>query len=186
MNIDAVFAEHDAVMRAATTLSPLLEQAIGELHGCLASGHKILACGNGGSAATAQHFVAELVCRFQDDRRALAAVALTADTAVLTAAGNDYGYGRVFARQVEALARPGDVLLAFSTSGRSANVVAAAQAARASGCRIVAFTGVDGGELAPLADIAWRAPSAVVARIQEVHDVCVHAIAQALEECVRV
>ncbi|MEO8747404.1 MAG: SIS domain-containing protein, partial [Rhodanobacter sp.] len=127
MNIQQIFAEHAAVMQvAAATLPSSLEDAVGALQACLEGRHKVLACGNGGSAAAAQHLVAELVCRFRDDRRALAAVALTADTMTLTAIGNDYGYDGVFARQVEALATPGDVLVAISTSGNSPNVVAAA------------------------------------------------------------
>lgn len=181
MNIASVFAEHNAVMHAAAKLSPLLENAIGALQDCLESRHKIFACGNGGSAATAQHFVAELVCRYRDDRRALPAIALTADTVTLTAAGNDYGYSRVFARQIEALATSGDALLAISTSGNSANVIEAARTACSIGCKVIALTGMDGGALAPLAHVTLRAPSLIVARVQEVHDVCIHAIAQALE-----
>lgn len=179
----SVFAEHAEVMReAAALLPPLLEDAMRILQECLASSKKILVCGNGGSAASAQHLVAELVCRFRDDRRALAAVALSADTMTMTAIGNDYGYSRVFARQVEALGVQGDVLVAISTSGNSPNVVEAAKMARSAGCKVVSLTGMDGGELAPLSDITIRAPSRIVARIQEVHDVCIHAIAEALEE----
>ena len=180
-NIRDIFQEHVDVMRAAASLCPVLEDATHRLQACFAAGHKILVCGNGGSAAAAQHFVAELVCRFHDDRRALAAVALTSDTATLTAIGNDYGYARLFARQVEALARPGDVLVALSTSGNSPNVVEAATTARALGCQVIALTGTEGGALAPLADVCVRVPSLVVARIQEVHDVCIHALAQAFE-----
>ena len=186
MTVQAIFTEHDAVMReAAALLAQPLDQAAAVLRDCLASGGKVMACGNGGSAASAQHLVAELVCRFRDDRRALAAVALTADTMTLTAIGNDYGYGRIFARQVEAIGTRGDVLVAISTSGNSANVVEAVKAARLVGCTVVALTGMDGGELAPLADIPLRVPSRVVARIQEVHDVCIHALAEALEEQAR-
>lgn len=182
MTIQAIFAEHDAVMReSAARLAQPLGQAITALQRCLASGGKVLACGNGGSAASAQHFVAELVCRFRDDRRALAGVALSADAMTMTAIGNDYGYDRIFARQVEALAARGDVLVALSTSGNSPNVVEAARIARAMDCTVVALTGMDGGALAPLADIALRVPSRVVARIQEVHDVCIHALAEAIE-----
>ena len=131
MTIPETFADHSAVAtRAALELPPLLERAASALFECLRTGGKILACGNGGSAADAQHVVAELVGRFREERRALAAIALTGDSATLTALGNDYGFERVFARQVEALARPGDVLLAISTSGNSPNVVRAAQAAR--------------------------------------------------------
>lgn len=181
MNVMSIFEEHNTVMRAAAKLSPLLEDAAGALQACLTAGHKILVCGNGGSAAAAQHFVAELVCRFRDNRRALAASALTADTMTLTAIGNDLGYDRVFARQIEAIAVPGDVLVAISTSGNSPNVIAAAETARALHCKVIALTGMDGGSLVALADISLKAPSLVVARIQEVHDVCIHALAQALE-----
>ncbi|HEU0276451.1 MAG TPA: SIS domain-containing protein [Rhodanobacteraceae bacterium] len=182
MNIHATFAEHRTVMDAALQLAPSVEEAIALLHACLAAHHKILACGNGGSAAQAQHFAAELVGRFRIDRRALPALALTADTAALTAIANDAGYARVFARQVEALATPGDALLAISTSGQSANVIQAAKVAQAGGCGIVAMTGADGGALASLANVALRAPSRVVARAQEVHGVWIHILAQALEE----
>ncbi len=181
MNILAVFAEHAATVDASTRLIPQLERAASMLQACLASGHRVLACGNGGSATTAQHLVAELTCRFRDNRRALAAIALTADTATLTAIGNDFGYERVFARQVEALATAGDALLAISTSGNSPNVLAAAQAARAAGCHVIALTGASGGALAPLAELALQVPSTVVARIQEVHDICIHVLAEAIE-----
>ncbi|MGA9335060.1 MAG: SIS domain-containing protein [Rudaea sp.] len=186
MIIERIFAEHAAVMHeAAATLSSRLESVTAALQGCLRNQRKVLACGNGGSAAAAQHLVAELVCRFRNDRRALAAVALCADTMTLTAIGNDYGYDRIFARQIEAIASAGDVLVAISTSGNSANVIQAAKAMRALGCKVIALTGVDGGELAAHADVVVRAPSRVVARIQEVHDVCIHVIAEALEEGVR-
>jgi len=173
-------------MRAASaTLPGVLNDAIDALQKCLGQGNKVLACGNGGSAAAAQHFVAELVCRFRVDRRALPAIALSADVMTLTAIGNDYGYSHIFARQVEALANRGDVLVAISTSGKSANVIKAAQAARTAGCAVIALTGADGGKLAANSDIVIGIPSHVVARIQEVHDICIHAIAEALEERAR-
>jgi D-sedoheptulose 7-phosphate isomerase len=182
MRINQVFADHAAVIgRAEAELPPLIEQIVTLIDRCLREGHKVIACGNGGSAADAQHLVAELVGRFCDERRALAAVTLMADTATLTALANDYGYERVFARQIEALAAPGDVLIAISTSGNSANVVRAAEAARAAGCVVVGFTGASGGKLADHADPVLRAPSSVVARIQEVHALCIHAIADALD-----
>lgn len=186
MNIQQVFAEHAAVMQAAAaTLPSSLEDASRALQECLENRHKILACGNGGSAAAAQHLVAELVCRFRDDRPALAGLALNADTMTLTAIGNDYGYDQVFARQVEALARPGDMLVAISTSGNSPNVLAAARVMQSIGGKVLALTGMDGGELASRADIVVRAPSRVVARIQEVHDLCIHVVAEVLEENAR-
>jgi D-sedoheptulose 7-phosphate isomerase len=178
-----IFREHLNVAREASTSMPaVLEEVAAILEECVASGHKVLACGNGGSAAAAQHFVAELIGRFSRDRRAVPALALTADQMVLTALANDYGYERVFARQVEALARPGDVLMAFSTSGNSPNVIAAARAAKRAGCKVVGFSGGAGGSLAASADIVLRAPSADVARIQEVHDICIHALAECVED----
>ena len=185
MIIDEVFAEHAAVVaRSASELPPVLERVVAALHDCLRSGHKILACGNGGSAADAQHLVAELVGRFKAERRALPAIALSADTAILTALGNDYGYERVFARQVEALGARGDVLIAISTSGNSANVVQAAQAAHKLGCTVVVLTGAQGGALAAHADLLIRAPSSVVARIQEMHTLCIHAVAASLDRLI--
>jgi D-sedoheptulose 7-phosphate isomerase len=182
MTIPKVFEEHATVVaRAAQELPPILARVVTALDDCLRGGHKVLACGNGGSAADSQHLVAELVGRFVVERRALPAIALTADTAILTAVGNDYGYERVFARQVEALAQRGDLLFAISTSGNSPNVVQAAQTARALGCTIVALTGERGGNLAAHADLLIRAPSTVVARIQEVHTLCIHAIAASLD-----
>ena len=186
MTIPEVFADHSAVTaRAALELPPVLERAVAAMHGCLRAGGKVLACGNGGSAADAQHLAAELVGRFREERRALAAIALPADTALLTALGNDYGYQRVFARQVEALAQRGDVLLAFSTSGNSPNVVEAAQTARRLGCTVIGLTGAGGGTLAAHADLILKAPSNTVARIQEVHTLCIHVLCEALDALIR-
>jgi D-sedoheptulose 7-phosphate isomerase len=182
MTITKVFDDHATVVaRAAQELPPILARVVTALDDCLQAGHKVLACGNGGSAADSQHLVAELVGRFVVERRALAAVALTADTAILTAVGNDYGFERVFARQVEALAQSGDLLFAISTSGNSPNVVQAAQTARGLGCTVIALTGEGGGKLAAHADLLVRAPSTVTARIQEVHTLCIHAIADSFD-----
>jgi D-sedoheptulose 7-phosphate isomerase len=182
MGIHELFAEHAAVAaEAARELPPVLERTVTALEDCLRQGHKVIACGNGGSATEAQHLVAELVGRFLEERRALPAIALSADTAVLTAVGNDYGYERVFARQLEALARKGDLLFAISTSGNSPNVVLAARTARTLGCTVVALTGARGGQLAPLADLVLPAPSTVVARIQEIHALCVHIVIDSLD-----
>ncbi|HYB32732.1 MAG TPA: SIS domain-containing protein [Steroidobacteraceae bacterium] len=186
MSIHEIFAEHAAVAaRAAQELPPLLERIVSAVHDCLRGGGKILACGNGGSAADAQHLVAELVGRFGEERRALAAIALTGDAATLTALGNDYGYERVFARQLEALARAGDLLFAISTSGNSANVVRAAQTAHGLGCTVVALTGAADGQLAAHADLLLQAPSQVVARIQEIHALCIHAVVATLDARLR-
>jgi phosphoheptose isomerase len=160
---------------------PIVEAA-DAVASCLSADGKLLVCGNGGSAADAQHLVAELVGRFKDgDRPALPAIALTADTAVLTAWANDAGYEWVFARQVEALGRPGDVLIGLSTSGRSPNVVRAFEAARRRGLRSVALLGGDGGAVRALADHAVVVPSADTQHIQEVHTAVVHLICELVE-----
>jgi phosphoheptose isomerase len=182
VTIGEAFAEHARVMAdAARTLPPVLSSVADMMQACLRRGSCILACGNGGSAADAEHLVAELVGRFRNERRALSAIALTASGPTVTALSNDYGYDRVFARQVEALLRPGDVLFAISTSGNSTNVIEAARAARARAGTIIALTGDGGGRLAAEADFTVLAPSTAVARIQEVHGFCIHAIVEALE-----
>ena len=135
----------------------------------LAAGGKVLLCGNGGSAADAQHIAAELVCRFETARRGLPAIALTTDTSALTAIGNDFGFERLFARQVEALGQTGDVLIAISTSGNSANVIAAVKTARDMGLTSIALLGGNGGSLSGLADHALVVPASLTARIQECH-----------------
>jgi phosphoheptose isomerase len=182
--IETVFSEHARVTaRAAAELPEVLLRIVDAVDITFAGGQKIFACGNGGSASDAQHLVAELVGRFLHERRALAAIALTADPATFTAIGNDYGYERVFARQLEGLAQQGDLLFAISTSGRSPNVIQAAQTARRRGCIVVALTGEHESELATLADrgLVIRAPSTVTARIQEIHALCIHAIADSLD-----
>jgi len=148
----------------------------------LAAGNKILLCGNGGSAADAQHFAAELVGRYRADRRGLAAIALSADTSAVTAIANDFGFDRVFARQIEAIGRVGDVAIGITTSGRSANVVAALEAALERGIATVALTGGDGGRVAALAHAPIVVPGTVTARIQEVHRTLLHAICELVEE----
>lgn len=148
----------------------------------LKSGNKVLFCGNGGSAADAQHLAAELIGRFQKERRSLASVALTTDTSILTAVANDYGYDEVFARQVEGLGRSGDVLIGISTSGNSANVVKAALKARDTGMHTIAFTGEGDGKLKDICDITFAVPSKVTARIQEMHIMVGHIICELVEE----
>ncbi len=153
---------------------------------CLHSGHKILSCGNGGSAADAQHFSAELVCRFERERPGLAAIALTTDSSALTAISNDYSYHEVFARQIEALGQPGDALLAISTSGNSANVIRAIEVAHDKNMNIIALTGRDGGKIAALLtdrDVEIRVASDITARIQEVHLLTIHCLCHQIDEC---
>jgi D-sedoheptulose 7-phosphate isomerase len=140
-----------------------------------------MACGNGGSASDADHLVAELVGRYRDERRALPAVAIAGGMATITAVANDYGYETIFARQIEAIGRPGDWLFAISTSGNSRNVLAAVKAAQERQCRVVALTGASGGQLGGIADVLIAAPSTVTARIQEVHILCIHIICELLD-----
>nr|WP_320132407.1 D-sedoheptulose 7-phosphate isomerase [uncultured Holophaga sp.] len=140
----------------------------------LRRGCRVLICGNGGSAADAQHFAAELSGRFVKARRALAGIALSTDTSALTAIGNDYGFEQVFSRQVEALGRPGDLLVGISTSGNSPNVIRAVESARELGMKTLALVGRDGGSLKTLADEALVVPTPVTARIQEVHQMVYH------------
>jgi D-sedoheptulose 7-phosphate isomerase len=135
----------------------------------LAKGNKVLLCGNGGSAADAQHIAAEFVGRYENERRAYPSIALTTDTSALTAIGNDYGYERVFARQMEALAREGDVLIAISTSGNSPNVLAAIETARAAGCAVIGMAGRTGGMMREICDVLIAVPADRTARIQEAH-----------------
>lgn len=149
--------------------------SIGEaMADALRAGRRILICGNGGSAADAQHMAAELVGRYLANGRALPAIALTVDSSALTAIGNDFGFEQVFARQVEALGGAGDVLVAISTSGNSANVMQAARAARAGGLRVVGLTGAGGGMLAALCDDCVRVPSDATPHIQEMHIAVIH------------
>jgi D-sedoheptulose 7-phosphate isomerase len=142
-------------------------------------------CGNGGSAADAQHIAGEFVGRFRVERRALPAVALSTDTSVLTCIGNDYDYESVFSRQVEALVRPGDVLWAFSTSGQSPNVLKAAEAAKRKGARVLAFTGRADSKLQAMADLCLCAEAAVTARSQEIHQLAYHIICDLVEQSFR-
>ncbi len=166
-------------------LPEVLLNAAAVMIACLEQGGKILACGNGGSAADAQHFAAELVNRFEINRPGLAAVALTHDASVITSIANDFSFAQVFSRQVEALGRPGDVLLAISTSGNSENVVAAATAARATGMKTIALTGGDGGgALGQSEDIHQHVNIAhhSTARIQEMHITCLHILCSLIDK----
>ena len=174
----------DTKRAAADLLDAPLAAAAGVMVEALMNGGKILACGNGGSAGDAQHFAAELVGRFERERRSLAAISLATDTSILTAVANDYDFAQIFSKQVEALGNPGDVLLAISTSGNSANVLAAIEAAHARDMRVIALTGKDGGNIAKLlaaADIEIRVPAARTARIQEVHLLAIHCLCDGID-----
>jgi phosphoheptose isomerase len=180
------FAEGIAAKRQAQeAVAGDIERGARVMAAALLAGNKILSCGNGGSAADAQHFSSELVNRFEIERPGLAAIALTTDTSTLTSISNDYDYQRVFARQIEALGRSGDVLLAISTSGNSGNVNAALQAAQNLKITGVALTGRDGGALAGLmsaTDVEIRVPSRITARIQEVHLLCIHCLCDVIDQ----
>jgi D-sedoheptulose 7-phosphate isomerase len=170
----AVFAQMDAmrlnVILAAEWLAATIQ-----------NGGKVLVCGNGGSAADAQHFAAELVGRFQRERGAWPAIALTTDTSIITAVGNDYGFNTVFSRQAEGLALPGDTLVGISTSGNSENVLRAVECARSKGVKTIGLLGGDGGVIAAAVDLPLTVPSRITAHIQEAHIFILHTICQMVE-----
>lgn len=182
--IDAEFDKSFALLRAMSGDSGMRElilRAVRYSVDALTHGNKLMFAGNGGSAADAQHWAGELVSRFNFDRPGLPAVALTTDTSILTAIGNDYGYDYVFARQLEALGRKGDALFAISTSGNSKNVLRAIEAARTVGIGVVGFTGQAGGKMAELCDICFRVPSTETPKIQEGHEFLGHLICGLIE-----
>jgi D-sedoheptulose 7-phosphate isomerase len=170
--------------RAAGTLAQPITEAIELMFTALSNGNKILACGNGGSAADCQHFAAELVGRFERERLPLPALALTTDTSIMTAIGNDYGFNDIFAKQVQAFGQAGDILLAISTSGNSANVLAAIEAALERDMRVVALTGKGGGTIGKTlteADVHICVPHDRTARIQEVHLLTIHCLCDGID-----
>ncbi|WP_296643798.1 D-sedoheptulose-7-phosphate isomerase [Roseinatronobacter sp.] len=179
--IQQTLAEHAAAIAAIDCLSPHITEAATWIGVALREGHKLLICGNGGSAADAQHLAAELTGRFETERRAYPAIALTTDSSALTAIGNDYGFDRVFSRQVEALGQPGDLLLVISTSGNSANLVTATETAQARGVRVIGLLGRDGGALGHSVDLPLVVGVSRTARIQEAHLVILHLLCTLLE-----
>lgn len=171
-------------LESVELLAAPLAAAIEIMTHTLINDGKILACGNGGSAADAQHFAAELVGRFEVERQELAAIALTTDSSILTAVGNDYAFNQIFSRQVRALGRPGDALLAISTSGNSGNVIEAIRAAHDQDMKVIAFTGRDGGQIGSLLrddDIHLCVPAQRTARIQEVHLLMIHCLCDGID-----
>ncbi len=180
-----ITAEIDTIVGGFTKLRALAPEIAAAGHilvGAIKSGGKVMFCGNGGSAADAQHLAAELSGRFMHDRKPLAGLALTVDTSALTAIGNDYGFEHVFARQLRGLGRAGDALVAITTSGNSANVLEAIKAAREIGIKVVGFTGAGGGKLAPLADICIRVPADRTDHIQEMHIAVGHMLCGIVED----
>lgn len=181
----------DILLESIQVKEELLRTGIGKIieitdliTGCLKKNGKVILFGNGGSASDSQHIAAEFVGRFKKDRNALAAIALTTNTSILTALANDYGYEIVFAKQIEALGQKNDVAIGISTSGKAKNVVLGIKQAKKMGLKTIALTGADGGELAKLTDISLVVPSSVTARIQEAHITIGHIICELVEEAV--
>ena len=183
--VAAHFAESIAAkQQAVEVLAEPTAEAAQLMINCLMNDGKILVCGNGGSAADAQHFAAEMTVRFEKERMELAAIALTTDTSALTAIGNDYGFDHIFSKQVRALGRPGDILMGISTSGNSANIIEAIHAAHERDMQVIAFTGRDGGKIAGLLkdnDVLLNVPHPRTARIQENHIVLIHALCDCID-----
>ena len=179
--ISKAIDDHQAAVAALSNMVPQIEALATRLKQCLADGGKLLFMGNGGSAADSQHIAAELVGRFKRERRGLPAIALTTDTSILTAVGNDYGYENIFSRQVEALCGPKDVLVGISTSGNSGNVVRAIETGKHLGIYCVGLLGGSGGKLVSLCDMSIVAPVAETARVQELHILLGHILCELLE-----
>src|SRR4030095_6455606 len=168
-------------LRALSSLEPQMAQAADVIDQSLRAGKKLLVCGNGGSAADASHFATELVVRFAKDRRALPAICLTSDSGILTAAGNDYGFDEIFARQVAAFGVPGDVLICLTTSGKSRNLIRALEEAKTRKLRTIAFLGRDGGSSTGIADLDLLVKSDSTARVQEAHQLLLHVLCETIE-----
>src|SRR5216110_3489608 len=168
-------------LRSLKDVESQLSRAADLIDQCLRAGNKLLVCGNGGSAADASHFATELVVRFAKDRRALPAICLTSDSGILTAAGNDYGFDEIFARQVAAFGVPGDLLICLTTSGKSRNVERALEQAKAHKLKTIAFLGRDGGSTIGMADVDLLVRSESTARIQEAHQLLLHVLCETIE-----
>lgn len=183
LSIAAIALEHAEVLKATFTPqnTKILEQMADEIAKTFKRGHKILLCGNGGSAADSQHIAAEFIGRFAMERKSLPAVALTTDTSILTALANDYSYEQIFARQIEGLGKEGDILIAISTSGNSKNIIEAVKKAKELRIRVFGFTGSAGGALKPLSDLHFSAASAKTPHVQEMHITALHAVSEAVE-----
>lgn len=178
---ESAISEHLEIVKALADQQHVLDQIASEMLLAVRMGGKILWCGNGGSAADAQHLNGQLVVRYRQDRPGIPSIALSTDTSILTAASNNYGYEHIFQRQVETLARKGDVVVAISTSGNSRNVFLALEAARKAGAVAVAFTGKGGGQIAKAADFLFEVPSSDTPRIQEAHILAGHILIEILE-----
>lgn len=182
LDLKTALAEHSAAIDSLTYMESQLHQSVRLIRGAFAEGRRLFICGNGGSAADAQHLAAELTGRFEKERRGYPAIALTTDTSVLTSIGNDFGFDCIFSRQLQALATRDDVLLVISTSGASVNVIKALEQARAMGVRTIGLLGRNGGTCAELVDIPLVVEATRTARIQEAHVLILHLLCEALDD----
>ena len=179
--LNTAIAEHRAAIDRVAAMEPELRQAVMLIRDAFDAGRRLFICGNGGSAADAQHLAAELTGRFEKERRGFPAMALSTDTSALTSIGNDYGFDHIFSRQLEALATRGDVLVAITTSGNSPNIIKAVEQARVLGVRTIGLLGRDGGDCAELVDIPLVVGVTRTARIQEAHVLILHLLCEALD-----
>lgn len=182
--INKRFEEHKEVLERTAALHHAISRVGEEISNAISAGNKVLLFGNGGSAGDAQHIAAEFTGRFLKERRGLAAIALTTDTSALTAIGNDYGFDEIFRRQIEALAKPGDILVGISTSGNSSNVLKALEYGKSIGCKTFGLSGRDGGKMNKECDVNLIVPSDITARIQEMHILIGHIICEIVDEYV--
>jgi phosphoheptose isomerase len=180
-NLNRAIDDSVRMLESLKNLEPQVRRAADLIGECFRTGNKLLVCGNGGSAADASHFATELVVRFTKDRRALPAICLASDSGILTAAGNDYGFDKIFARQVAAFGQAGDVLICLTTSGNSKNVVRALEEAKARKLKTIAFLGRDGGSTIGIADVDLLAKNDSTARIQEAHQLLIHVLCEIIE-----
>ena len=181
-NLDRAINDSVRTLESLKNLEGEISRAAALIDQCLRAGNKLLVCGNGGSATDASHFATELVVRFAKDRRALPAICLTSDSGILTAAGNDYGFDEIFARQVAAFAQPGDVLICLTTSGKSKNLIRALEEAKGHALKTIAFLGRDGGSTVGIADVDLLVKSDSTARVQEAHQLLLHVFCEIIDE----
>ena len=182
LDILSIFKEHKKVIDSLDSMIPMLEKSSEKIIASLKSNGTIFWMGNGGSAADAQHMAAELLGRFKKERRALASIALTTDSSILTSLSNDYNFDIIFSRQLEGLCKPQDVVIGLSTSGNSKNVLLGIEAAKNIGAYTIGFTGNDGGKLKDITDLCFVIPSKNTARIQEAHQLLCHTLCECVEE----
>jgi len=182
VSFKSTLARHQDMLDGLFELEPQINELIEKTHHALSQGNKVFFFGNGGSASDAQHLAAEFVVRYFDERAPLAAIALTTDTSIITAHGNDFSFDTIFDRQIQALAKPGDIAIGLSTSGNSRNVINGIKAAQQAECITVAFTGKNGGELLNLSDHCLCVPSTETARVQEGHIIIGHYLCEALDQ----